>query len=127
MLAYSTLTNGTNDGAPEKSGGWFQDRGNATLLDAGQCRRYGGGSRGDEEQAACDDAGFRPHHRACAHHAVYDLSAHPEYVEPLCEDIKRVSKEFHDDDFVYHGLHRLEKMGSFLVGSQRFHSPVPSK
>lgn len=60
-------------------------------------------------------------------HAFYDLCAHPEYVEPLREEIERVSKEFQGDDFVHHGLHRLEKMDSFLVESQRFHPPVLSK
>jgi len=60
-------------------------------------------------------------------HAFYDLCAHPEYVEPLREEIESVSKVFQGADFVHHGLQRLEKMDSFLVESQRFHPPVLSK
>ncbi|KAF2728639.1 cytochrome P450 monooxygenase [Polyplosphaeria fusca] len=58
-------------------------------------------------------------------HAFYDLCAHPEYVEPLREEIESVTKEFpSNEDFVNHGLQRLEKMDSFLVESQRLHPPV---
>lgn len=60
-------------------------------------------------------------------HALYDLCAHPEYVEPLREEIEKVSKQYPGDDFVKFGLHRLEKLDSFLVESQRFHPPVLSK
>lgn len=60
-------------------------------------------------------------------HALYDLCAHPEYVEPLREEIERVSKQYTGNDFVKYGLQRLEKLDSFLVESQRFHPPVLSK
>jgi ent-kaurene oxidase len=60
-------------------------------------------------------------------HAFYDLCAHPEYVEPLREEIERVSREFPGDEFVHNGLPQLEKMDSFLVESQRFHPIVMSK
>ncbi|KAF2012099.1 cytochrome P450 [Aaosphaeria arxii CBS 175.79] len=57
-------------------------------------------------------------------HALYDLCAHPEVVEPLREEIKEVTSRFEGDDFVTRGLPCLEKLDSFLVESQRFHPPV---
>ncbi|KAF2026975.1 putative cytochrome P450 monooxygenase [Setomelanomma holmii] len=57
-------------------------------------------------------------------HALFDLCAHPEYLEPLRQEIEEVTKEYKDVDFLHQGLPRLEKLDSFLAESQRFHPPV---
>lgn len=57
--------------------------------------------------------------------ALFDLCAHPEYIEPLREEILEVtggSKDFCKED-----LNRLWKLDSFLKESQRFNPPILRK
>jgi cytochrome P450 len=60
-------------------------------------------------------------------HALFDLCAHPEYLEPLRQEIEEVTKDYPGVDFLHQGLPQLEKLDSFLAESQRFHPPVLSK
>jgi|SRR6478735_993721 cytochrome P450 len=53
-------------------------------------------------------------------HAMYDLCAHPEYIEPLIEEVKGVVGTSGWDKTA---LNRLHKLDSFLKESQRF-NPV---
>lgn len=58
-------------------------------------------------------------------HFVYDLCAHPEYVEPLREEIVSVLRE--DNGFKKTTLNKLRKMDSFLKESQRMNPPLVCK
>ena len=60
-------------------------------------------------------------------HVLFDLCAHPEYLEPLRQEIGEVSSAHKGVDFLHQGLPKLEKLDSFLAESQRFHPPVLSK
>ncbi|KAF2688532.1 putative cytochrome P450 monooxygenase [Lentithecium fluviatile CBS 122367] len=57
-------------------------------------------------------------------HALFDLCAHPDHINPLREEIDEVAKAHNGVDFLHQGLPRLEKLDSFLAESQRFHPPV---
>lgn len=49
--------------------------------------------------------------------AIFDLCTHPEYIEPLREEIMEVTSG--EIDFCKEDLHKLWKMDSFLRESQR--------
>ncbi|PVI03032.1 putative cytochrome P450 [Periconia macrospinosa] len=57
-------------------------------------------------------------------HALFDLCAHPEYLQPLREEIEEVTSAYQGDKFISQGLPCLEKLDSFLTESQRFHPPI---
>jgi len=54
-------------------------------------------------------------------HALYDLAAMPEYVQPLREEIEQILKE--DGDWQKNGLTKMRKLDSFLKESQRMNPP----
>jgi len=54
--------------------------------------------------------------------AVFDLVAHPEYIEPLREELKTV-KAKHGDKWTKASIAQLRKMDSFIKESQRFRPP----
>lgn len=56
---------------------------------------------------------------------LYDLTAHPEYVEPLREEVRQVLAE--DGGWVNGTDLKLAKMDSFMKESQRVNSPSPRK
>lgn len=56
-----------------------------------------------------------------AAHAMYDLCAHPEYFEPLREELLSVLKE--DRGWYKTTLNKLKKLDSFLKESQRLNPP----
>lgn len=54
--------------------------------------------------------------------ALFDLAAHPEYIQPLREElVTTMAEEGCDEHVPASGLSRLHKMDSFLKESQRFH------
>lgn len=56
---------------------------------------------------------------------LYDLTAHPEYLEPLREEVQQALAE--EGGWNKATPARLVKMDSFMKESQRFHPPTPSK
>ena len=54
--------------------------------------------------------------------AVFDLVAHPEYIAPLRDEVKRV-KASDGDTWTKAGIAKLVKMDSFMKESQRFRPP----
>jgi len=54
-------------------------------------------------------------------HVLYDLAAHPEYVEPLREEITAVAQE--DGGWQKPSFSKLRKLDSFMKESQRFNPP----
>ena len=54
--------------------------------------------------------------------AVFDLVAHPEYIEPLRDEVKRV-RESDGNAWTKAGIAKLVKMDSFMKESQRFRPP----
>lgn len=54
-------------------------------------------------------------------HALYDIAAHPEYIEPLREEISEVTRDTHGVLQKQH-LTQMRKLDSFMKESQR-HSP----
>jgi ent-kaurene oxidase len=52
-------------------------------------------------------------------HVLYDLAAHPEFVEPLRDEIRTVAKEGWDKS----AYTKLRKLDSFMKESQRFNPP----
>lgn len=56
-----------------------------------------------------------------ATHALYDLCAHPEYLEPLRDELVAVLKE--DGGWCKQTLNKLVKLDSFLKESQRINPP----
>lgn len=54
--------------------------------------------------------------------AVFDLVAHPEYIEPLRDEVKRV-KVSDGNTWTKAGIAKLVKMDSFMKESQRFRPP----
>lgn len=65
-------------------------------------------------------------------HALFDLASHPEYMEPLREEVDSIMAS--DVGLTPRGLARLEKLDSFLKESQRHnaanfcksYSPIPN-
>ncbi|PWY95191.1 cytochrome P450 [Aspergillus sclerotioniger CBS 115572] len=54
--------------------------------------------------------------------ALLDLAAHPEYIQPLRDEVAAaIDKEGGDPNLLATGLARLQKMDSFFKESQRFH------
>ena len=58
-------------------------------------------------------------------HFIYDICSHPEYFEPIREEIVSVLRE--DGGFKKPTLNKLRKMDSFLKESQRLNPPLTSK
>ncbi|KAF1990339.1 putative cytochrome P450 [Aulographum hederae CBS 113979] len=54
--------------------------------------------------------------------AVFDLCSHPEYIEPLREEVEQVRAK-HGDQWTKASIASLRKMDSFLKESQRFRPP----
>ncbi|KAI4250738.1 MAG: hypothetical protein LQ352_005273 [Teloschistes flavicans] len=54
-------------------------------------------------------------------HVLYDLASHPEYVEPLREEIRDTSNE--DGGWQKSSFSKLRKLDSFIKESQRFNPP----
>ncbi|KAI9880172.1 MAG: hypothetical protein M1830_004991 [Pleopsidium flavum] len=54
-------------------------------------------------------------------HALYDLAAMPEYIQPLRAEIEQILKE--DGDWQKNGLTKMRKLDSFLKESQRMNPP----
>ncbi|KAI9882064.1 MAG: hypothetical protein M1823_006198 [Watsoniomyces obsoletus] len=55
-------------------------------------------------------------------HALYDLCVHPEYLEPLREEMRQVIEE--EGGLLTKGnVHKLRKLDSFMKESQRFNPP----
>ena len=54
--------------------------------------------------------------------AVFDLVAHPEYIDPLRDEVKRV-RESDGNAWTKAGIAKLVKMDSFMKESQRFRPP----
>ncbi len=55
--------------------------------------------------------------------AVFDLVSHPEYIEPLRDELRRVQAEDGSDVWTRASIAKLRKMDSFLKESQRFRPP----
>ena len=55
--------------------------------------------------------------------AVFDMVAHPEYIEPLREELERVKAEDSKDTWTKASIAKLRKMDSFIKESQRFRPP----
>lgn len=56
-----------------------------------------------------------------ATHTLYDLCAHPEYIDPIREEVIAVIKE--DGVLEQKTLHRMRKLDSFMKESQRMSPP----
>ncbi|KAK8036504.1 hypothetical protein PG991_001641 [Apiospora marii] len=59
--------------------------------------------------------------------ALFDLIAHPEWIDVLREEIRETTENYGDlgqNDSTKAWLNRLEKMDSFIVESQRVHPPI---
>lgn len=54
--------------------------------------------------------------------AVFDLVTHPEYIEPLRDEVRRV-KASDGDAWTKASITKLIKMDSFMKESQRFRPP----
>lgn len=54
--------------------------------------------------------------------AVFDLVAHPEYIDPLRNEVKRV-RASDGNEWTKAGIAKLVKMDSFMKESQRFRPP----
>ncbi|KAI0008536.1 cytochrome P450 monooxygenase [Xylariaceae sp. FL0662B] len=56
-----------------------------------------------------------------AAHVIYDICAHPEYFEPLCEELEAALRS--EDGWEMPTLNRLRKLDSFMKESQRTSPP----
>ncbi|KAF2198556.1 cytochrome P450 monooxygenase [Delitschia confertaspora ATCC 74209] len=57
-------------------------------------------------------------------HTLYDLCAHPEYFDPLREEIRNVFKDLDEKDLLRDCIPQLQKLESFIMESQRFNPPI---
>lgn len=54
--------------------------------------------------------------------ALFDLAAHPEYIQPLRDEVATVvTEEGGEDQLLATGLAKLHRMDSIFKESQRFH------
>jgi cytochrome P450 len=56
-----------------------------------------------------------------ATHTLYDLYAHPEYIDPIRKEVVAMIKE--DGILEHKTLHRMRKLDSFMKESQRMNPP----